>query len=114
MRRSLPALVQERLVGTRAGITSVCTAHLVVIKAALRHGKATESRVLIEATCNQVNQEGGYTGMTPANFRRFVEDIADRVGFDRSRLVLAGDHLGPNPWMCFRRGDRAPIGMASF
>ena len=28
-------------------------------------------RVLIEATCNQVNQEGGYTGMTPADFRRF-------------------------------------------
>ena len=36
--------------------------------------------VLIEATCNQVNQEGGYTGMTPADFRGFVEAIAGRVG----------------------------------
>src|SRR6185312_11108737 len=48
--------------------------------------------------CNQVNQDGGYTGMTPAGFRRFVEGIADRVGFDRSGLILGGDHLGPNPW----------------
>ena len=54
--------------------------------------------MLIEATCNQVNQEGGYTGMTPADFRAFVEGIADRVGFPRERLILGGDHLGPNPW----------------
>ena len=54
--------------------------------------------MLIEATCNQVNQEGGYTGMTPADFRGFVEAIAARVGFDPSRIILGGDHLGPNPW----------------
>ncbi|TYK93006.1 tagatose-bisphosphate aldolase, partial [Streptococcus pyogenes] len=47
---------------------------------------------------NQVNQEGGYTGMTPAEFRRFVEEIAVRVGFNTRRLILGGDHLGPNPW----------------
>ena len=33
----------------------------------------TAAPVLIEATCNQVNQQGGYTGMTPADFRGFVE-----------------------------------------
>ena len=54
--------------------------------------------VLIEATCNQVNQDGGYTGMTPAAFRAFVEGIADRVGLARGRVILGGDHLGPNPW----------------
>ena len=54
--------------------------------------------MLIEATCNQVNQEGGYTGMTPADFRGFVEGIAARVGFAPDRLILGGDHLGPNPW----------------
>lgn len=36
--------------------------------------------------------------MTPADFRRFVGEIAGRVGFDKSRLILGGDHLGPNPW----------------
>lgn len=54
--------------------------------------------LLIEATCNQVNQDGGYTGMTPASFRRFVEGIATRAGFPLDRLILGGDHLGPNPW----------------
>jgi D-tagatose-bisphosphate aldolase class II non-catalytic subunit len=64
----------------------------------LRHGAARRSDVLIEATCNQVNHEGGYTGMTPADFRRFVEASAERAGFPVDRLVLGGDHLGPNPW----------------
>ncbi len=98
MTRPLPALVSERLTDGRAGVTSVCTAHPVVIEAALSLGLRTGRRVLIEATCNQVNQDGGYTGMTPADFRRFVETIASRVGFDSSRVILGGDHLGPNPW----------------
>lgn len=36
--------------------------------------------------------------MTPVDFRRFVEKIADTLGFRRERLILGGDHLGPNPW----------------
>ncbi|MEX6507566.1 D-tagatose-bisphosphate aldolase, class II, non-catalytic subunit [Jiella sp. M17.18] len=93
--RQLPALHAD---GKRAGITSVCSAHPLVIEAALAHGKAWNADVLIEATCNQVNQDGGYTGMTPADFRRFVEVIAAKVGFPLERLILGGDHLGPNPW----------------
>ncbi len=54
--------------------------------------------MLIEATSNQVNQFGGYTGMTPADFREFVFTIADKVGFARERIILGGDHLGPNCW----------------
>jgi len=84
--------------GQHAGIASVCSAHPVVIRAALRHGLDHDAPVLIEATCNQVNQDGGYTGMTPADFRAFVETIADAVGFPKQRLLLGGDHLGPNPW----------------
>lgn len=84
--------------GERAGITSVCSAHPTVIEAALRLGAEDDAPVLIEATCNQVNQDGGYTGMTPAAFRAFVEGIAERTGFARDRLILGGDHLGPNPW----------------
>jgi D-tagatose-bisphosphate aldolase class II non-catalytic subunit len=80
------------------GIVSVCSAHPLVIEAALRRGKSERAAVLIEATCNQVNQEGGYTGMTPSEFRRFVEEIAARIAFPAERLILGGDHLGPNPW----------------
>ena len=72
MTRLLPPLVSERLTDGRAGVTSVCTAHPIVIEAALSLALRTDRRVLIEATCNQVNQEGGYTGMTPADFRRIA------------------------------------------
>ncbi len=94
----LSALPARYASGVRGGITSICSAHPLVIEAALLEGVATGTDVLIEATCNQVNQDGGYTGMTPADFRRFVEEIAARVGFDTRRLILGGDHLGPNPW----------------
>jgi D-tagatose 6-phosphate 4-epimerase len=98
MTRPLPPFVSERLTDGRAGVTSVCTAHSIVIEVALSFALRTGNRVLIETTCNQVNQEGGYTGMTPADFRKLVEKIAAGVGLDPSRMILGGDHLGPNPW----------------
>ncbi len=57
-----------------------------------------DTHLLLEATSNQVNQFGGYTGMTPVMFRDHVYGIAAELGFDTSRLILGGDHLGPNPW----------------
>ena len=95
---ALLALSGRYRAGRPAGITSVCSAHPLVIEAALLQALADGGPALIEATCNQVNQEGGYTGMRPADFRDFVGGIADRVGFPRGRIILGGDHLGPNPW----------------
>ncbi|MGP8223371.1 MAG: D-tagatose-bisphosphate aldolase, class II, non-catalytic subunit, partial [Acidimicrobiales bacterium] len=80
------------------GVTSVCSAHPMVVEAAILQAAADGTAVLIEATCNQVNHEGGYTGLTPAAFRDHVHRIADEVGFPRQQIVLGGDHLGPNPW----------------
>ena len=97
--------MSERLTDGRAGVTSVCSAHPIVIEAALSLARRTGRRVLIEATCNQVNQDGGYTGMTPADFRRYVETIAARVGLQPSRIILGGDHLGPNPWRRLPEGE---------
>jgi D-tagatose 6-phosphate 4-epimerase len=90
--------VASRRRGQPEGITSVCSAHPLVLRAALRHGRENGSRVLIEATCNQVNHLGGYTGMQPADFVALVEKIADEEGFPVDRIILGGDHLGPNPW----------------
>ena len=87
----------NRADGTQ-GIYSVCSAHRYVIEAAALQAKADESLLLIEATCNQVNQEGGYTGMTPNDFRDYVQAIAAEFSFPAERLILGGDHLGPNPW----------------
>ena len=84
--------------GAQAGITSVCSAHPLVLRAAAELAAEQESLLLIEATSNQVNQFGGYTGMKPADFRVFAEEIVAKAGLDPSKLILGGDHLGPNPW----------------
>lgn len=84
--------------GRRRGIASICSAHPFVIEAALQQAVEDGGTVLIEATCNQVNHLGGYTGMTPAAFRDFVLGLAATAGLPSARIVLGGDHLGPNPW----------------
>jgi D-tagatose-1,6-bisphosphate aldolase subunit GatZ/KbaZ len=97
--QSILDLIARHKAGEACGIFSVCSAHPLVIEATLRHGlRSSTSFVLIEATSNQVNQEGGYTGMQPADFRDFVHGLAQRVGMPWERILLGGDHLGPNPW----------------
>src|SRR5206468_12755773 len=92
-------LIARHKLDRRVGITSVCSAHPLTIEAALRHASAHDAPLaLIEATSNQVNQDGGYTGMKPAQFRNSVWATADRVGLPRERVALGGDHLGPNAW----------------
>jgi D-tagatose-bisphosphate aldolase class II non-catalytic subunit len=98
MTDALTALAPAFHAGAPVGITSVCSAHPLVIEAALRLARETGGPALIEATCNQVNQDGGYVGMTPAMFRDFVLEIAAKVGVPAERVLLGGDHLGPNPW----------------
>jgi D-tagatose-1,6-bisphosphate aldolase subunit GatZ/KbaZ len=84
--------------GRPRGIYSVCSAHPWVLEAAMEQALADGSHLLIEATSNQVNHHGGYTSMTPQHFHRLVAGIAAARGFEASRLILGGDHLGPNPW----------------
>lgn len=98
MSRFLTNLAGARRAGRPYGIASVCSAHPAVLRAALRRAAKREGPVLIEATCNQVNQFGGYTGMTPADFIAFVETIAREEGVAREKIIFGGDHLGPNPW----------------
>jgi D-tagatose-1,6-bisphosphate aldolase subunit GatZ/KbaZ len=94
----MKAIIFDHKAGKHTGICSVCSAHPLVIEAALRFDLQTQNKVLVEATSNQVNQFGGYTGMQPADFRDFVYKIADEVGFPHERIILGGDHLGPNCW----------------
>lgn len=92
-------IIAKRKMGMKyAGIPSFCTASDLVIEACLEQALRFDDPVLIEATANQVNQFGGYTGMTPEDYREFVYEIADRVGFPREKIILGGDHLGPLTW----------------
>ncbi|RIX28854.1 D-tagatose-bisphosphate aldolase, class II, non-catalytic subunit [Amnibacterium setariae] len=94
----LGAVLRAHKAGRAVGITSVCSAHPLVLAAAMRQASADGAPVLIEATSNQVDQFGGYTGMRPTDFRDLVHGIAAEEGFPIDRVVLGGDHLGPNTW----------------
>lgn len=95
---ALRNIVAANRAGAASGIPSWCTAHPQTLSAIFAAYREDDAPILVEATCNQVNQFGGYTGMTPAAFRSFVERLARAEGVDPSRLILGGDHLGPNPW----------------
>jgi D-tagatose-1,6-bisphosphate aldolase subunit GatZ/KbaZ len=99
----LDEIVRLQKRGEARGIPSICSAHPWVLRAAMScAGTGTSWRenglLLIESTCNQVNQFGGYTGLIPAAFVTYVHDLAAETGFPVGRLVLGGDHLGPCPW----------------
>lgn len=81
------------------GIYAVCSAHPLVLEAAMRRAKADGSPLLIEATANQVNQFGGYTGMQPVDFIHKVQRQANAMGLPLSQLLFGGDHLGPVAWV---------------
>ena len=106
MNRTIPAgpskwlqgVVERNRLNQPAGVYSVCSANPWVLEAALYQALEDESVVCIESTCNQVNQFGGYTGLTPAQFGDFVRSIAARVSFPEQRILFGGDHLGPYPW----------------
>ncbi|KAB7673873.1 tagatose-bisphosphate aldolase subunit KbaZ [Plesiomonas shigelloides] len=94
----LQEIIKAHKSGKDTGVYAVCSAHPLVIEAALQQALNDNSILLIEATSNQVDQFGGYTGMTPADFRDFVVQKAQQYQFPLARLVLGGDHLGPNRW----------------
>jgi len=98
MSSTLQQHLAKRRHGTSSGIYSVCSAHPWVIRAAAEQAAEANSLLLIEATSNQVNQFGGYTGMRPAEFRSFVLEHTAAAGLNAELLILGGDHLGPNPW----------------
>jgi len=100
----LEIVANNRKSGTK-GIYSVCSANAAVLEACFQQAREDESILLIESTSNQVDQEGGYTGMKPADFAGYVNSIAARVGFPKEMILLGGDHLGPNKWQVLPAGE---------
>lgn len=97
-KKDIVACISLRKHGIIQAFPSYCTANMLVIEAILEFYKKKNSLVLIEATANQVNQFGGYTGMSPQDYKYHVYEIANKIGFDSKNICLAGDHLGPLPW----------------
>jgi len=91
----LKSLLDQRKHSSIHGIVSICTASPKVIEACFEYYKDKQSPLIIEATANQVNQEGGYTGMKPQDYVDFVYNLARKYDFPLNRLFLGVDHLGP-------------------
>ena len=94
----ITGIMEKRKNGESVGVFSVCSANRFVIEAAFERAQETGTYALIEATANQVNQFGGYTGMDPDGFAAYVYDIADKTNFPQESVILGGDHLGPLTW----------------
>ena len=90
--------LQENKKGAPLGVFSVCSSNPAVIKSTLNYSAGKDYPVLLESTCNQVNQFGGYSGQTPEQFAAYLYETASKFEFPTSRLILGGDHLGPYPW----------------
>lgn len=97
-REIFTALVEANRRGESKGIYSVCSANSDVLEACFTRARIDGTVALVESTSNQVDQYGGYTGMRPADFVRYVKSIAAKTGLSEDMILLGGDHLGPNPW----------------
>jgi D-tagatose-1,6-bisphosphate aldolase subunit GatZ/KbaZ len=96
--RWLETVVNRNRRHEAVGVYSVCSANSWVLEAAMCQALEDESPLCIESTSNQVNQFGGYTGLTPVQFKAFLCSIAQQAGFPAERILLGSDHLGPYPW----------------
>ena len=94
----IKAMIAANRSGAVVGLPCFCTANEHVLRTILAFVATSGLPAVIEATCNQVNQEGGYTGMTPADFMAWLKGMAADAGVPMDQLILGGDHLGPNPW----------------
>ena len=77
----LAEILNENRRGRAVGVFSICSANRFVLEAAMQRAQRDGSLLLIESTSNQVNQFGGYTGQTPAEFASFIQNIAADLGF---------------------------------
>jgi len=109
MTQRMWALIERNRAGSAEALPSVCSTQPEVLTAALLLAREQASLLLVEATSNQVNQFGGYTGMRPVEFAQRLTALAGRLGLDPAQLVLGGDHLGPQVW----RGETAAAAMES-
>ncbi|MDD5143681.1 class II fructose-bisphosphate aldolase [Methanoregula sp.] len=72
-----------------------------VAKGIFRAAKDTDSAVFMELARSECDLKGGYTGMTPADFSKRMNDAAAAVGFDM--WALHADHI------TIKKGDAAEI-----
>ncbi len=80
--------------GVPRTIFAACPNSPTVIRASLRAAKRNNAPIYFAATLNQIDCDGGYTGMTQEDFVRTVRFETERVHFT-GPVIIAIDHGGP-------------------
>ncbi len=84
----------EKKTGIHRTIFAACPNSQAVIRAALRAAKRNNAPIKFAATLNQVDQDGGYTGMTHRQFVATIRMEARAIHFT-GPVIIAIDHGGP-------------------
>ena len=84
----------EKETGVRRTIFAACPNSPAVISASIRAAKRNNAPIYFAATLNQIDCDGGYTGMTQAEFTRLIRFEVERNHFT-GPVIIAIDHGGP-------------------
>lgn len=84
----------EKSTGVKRSIFAACPNSMAVLRAAIRSAKRNNAPVKFAATLNQVDLDGGYTGMTPEEFVKTIREESRKVNL-KSPVIIAIDHGGP-------------------
>ena len=84
----------KKQTGIHSTLFAACPNSESVIKAALRAAKRANAPIKFAATLNQVDMDGGYTGMTQQEFVRKIREEARAICFE-GPIIIALDHGGP-------------------
>ncbi|MBQ7458270.1 MAG: class II D-tagatose-bisphosphate aldolase, non-catalytic subunit [Bacteroidales bacterium] len=84
----------QKETGIPRTIFAACPNSPTVIRASLRAAKRNNAPIYFAATLNQIDCDGGYTGMTQEAFVRTVRFETERVNFT-GPVIVAIDHGGP-------------------
>ncbi len=80
--------------GVARTLFAACPNSIAVIKASFRAAKRNNAPIYFATTLNQVDCDGGYTGMTPQEFTKILAQEAAAVHYTGDYIV-AIDHGGP-------------------
>lgn len=80
--------------GQNCTLFAACPNSLAVIRAALRSAKRNNAPIKFAATLNQIDLQGGYTGLDQYEFVKTIRREADAINFN-GLVIVAIDHGGP-------------------
>jgi D-tagatose-1,6-bisphosphate aldolase subunit GatZ/KbaZ len=80
--------------GVKRTVFAACPNSISVIRAALKSSKRCNAPIKFAATLNQVDLDGGYTGLTHSEFVKTIRLHACNLNV-KSPVIIAIDHGGP-------------------